>query len=165
MCIKTMFLALGAFLFDFAQPRPNVGDFAADFSLVDQSGTVQTLSAQRGKKVALCFYPKDDTPGCTAQMCSLRDGWNVLQEAGVVVFGINFDAQSKHELFAKQQRLSFPLLSDTDKKIGKVYGVKQWLLPIPKRVTFLINGDGKITHVIENVDTKDHAQQILRLVQ
>lgn len=165
MCIKTLFLAIGTFCFDFVHPVLKVGDLAPDFSLADQAGTVHTLSAYHGKKVALCFYPKDDTPGCTAQMCSLRDGWSELQAVGVVVFGINFDSQAKHAQFAKQQGLSFPILSDADKKVGNAYGVKQWGLPIPKRITFLVSGEGKITHVIDKVDTKNHAQQILKLVQ
>lgn len=165
MCIKRLFLAISAFFISNAEASLKVGDLAPDFALYDQSKTLHKLSDQRNKKIiALCFYPKDDTPGCTAEVCSLRNGWNDLQNAGVSVWGISFDSTDSHANFAANQKLNFPILSDINKAVTKMYGVKHWFLPIPNRTTFLIDKEGKITHIIDNVDTENHAQQILRLI-
>ena len=141
----------------------HVGATAPDFKLPDQSGKLYTLKDFLGKKVALCFYPMDSTPGCTKEMCSLRNGWKDLQESGVTVFGISFDGIKSHKKFAGKYQLSFPILSDSEKKVGKAYGVKKWFFPSASRVTFLIDEKGIIAHVIKDVDVKGHAEQIKRV--
>lgn len=166
MCIKRIFLAITTFFMGNSQASLKVGNLAPDFALYDQTNTLHKLSDLRSKKiVALCFYPKDDTPGCTAEVCSLRNGWQELQDAGVTVLGISFDTTESHANFAENQKLNFPILSDCNKAVAKMYCVKRWFLPIPKRTTFLINKEGIITHIIDNVDTENHAQQILLLLK
>lgn len=135
------------------------GDLAPEFSLYDQDGVMHSLSSYRGKTVALCFYPKDDSPGCTKQMCSLRDGFEELSKAGIVVLGVSYDRGSKHKEFASKYRLSFSLLADRGQEVAKKYGVDRWLFA--QRVTFLINGDGRIKQVINKVDVGHAAEQIL----
>lgn len=160
MGVKGFFIAIGTFFLSFIYPQPKVGTPAPEFALYDQAGNLHTLSALRGKKVALCFYPKDNTPGCTKEMCNLRDDGQVLANVGVMVFGISFDKVDSHKNFAEQYKLSFPILSDADKKIGKVYGTTQFWLPFSKRITFLIDEKGNIARVIKSVDVQHHAQQI-----
>ena len=161
MTIKTVFLALSTFCFDLMQAKLKMGDQAPHFSLQDQTGVTHSLSSLRGKKVALCFYPKDNTPGCTKQVCSLRNGWTALTAAGITVLGINFDDSKAHRDFVDTHKLPFPLMCDKDKKTARAYGASRFLLPMPKRITFLIGVDGKIAHVINDVNVNDHAQQIL----
>lgn len=163
MSIKSIFIAIGTFFLGFIQPQPKVGTPAPDFVLYDQAGALHKLSALRGKKVALCFYPKDNTPSCTKEMCNLRDDGAMLADVGVVVLGISFDGAESHATFASQHKLSFPILSDSEKKVGKSYGTKQFWLPFSKRVTFLINEKGIIAHVIHDVDVNNHAQQIKKV--
>lgn len=164
MSIKGFFIAIGTFFLGFIQPQPKVGTSAPDFVLYDQAGTLHKLSALRGKKVALCFYPKDNTPGCTKEMCNLRDDGAILADVGVVVLGISFDGTESHKKFSSQHKLTFPILSDVEKKVGKAYGTKQFWLPVSKRVTFLIDEKGNIAHVINSVDVNNHAQQIKKVL-
>ena len=138
-----------------------IGSPAPDFSLPDQTGKIHKLAEYRGWKVALCFYPKDHTRGCIEQMCSLRNGWEKLQARGVTILGINFDSQAMHSKFAQDQKLNFPLLSDEHKEIGTAYKVKEWLTPNPKRMTYIIDEKGNILSIIDKVNTKEHANQIL----
>jgi peroxiredoxin Q/BCP len=165
MSIKNTILAFSAFCCSFFSPKLQVGDVAPDFTLVDEMEQAQTLTKLRGNKVALCFYPKDNTPGCTVEACSLRDGWDKLQAAGVSVLGINYDAPATHKKFAQEHRLPYALLSDTDKKVSAAYGATQWPLPMPKRITFIIDEQGKISHIINKVRTRDHAGQILEALK
>lgn len=162
MYSKILILLISTICSDLVHAKIKVGDPAPDFSLPDQAGKTHTLKDYRGWKVALCFYPKDHTRGCIAQMCSLRNGWEKLQARGITVLGINFDTQAMHDQFAKDQNLNFPLLSDTDQTTGKAYHVKKFLVPNPKRITYLIDDKGNILDVIDNVDTKNHAEQILK---
>jgi thioredoxin-dependent peroxiredoxin len=139
-----------------------IGDLAPDFELMNQDGQMVKLSDLKGKKVALYFYPKDSTPGCTQQACSLRDGFAPLHDAGIIIFGISKGSlKSKHK-FIKKQGLNFPLLIATEDVLD-AYGVSTgfWRLYIPKRHTFLVDENGMIVGIIEHVDTKHHAQQIL----
>jgi peroxiredoxin Q/BCP len=161
MKIKTLFLALGTFCFDIMQAKLKMGDEAPNFSLQDQNGVTHDLSSLRGKKVALCFYPKDNTPGCTKQVCSLRRGWTDLAKEKITVLGINFDDSKAHRDFVDTHQLPFPLMSDKNKKTARAYGATRFLLPMPKRITFLIDEKGKIAYIINNVNVEDHAQQIL----
>lgn len=145
-----------------------IGDTAPDFEAKNQHGETVRLSDHRGKKVVLYFYPKDNTPGCTAQACNLRDNYSDLQNAGYEVIGISTDSISSHQKFAQQQHLPFTLVADEDKKINEVYGVwKEKSMYGRKymgtaRTTFVISEDGIITDIIEKVKTGDHSAQILK---
>lgn len=140
----------------------NVGDPAPDFQVKDDSGKMRTLTEFRGKKVVLYFYPKDDTPGCTKEACSFRDGYNTLQEAGIVVLGVSFDSPESHRKFKEKQKLPFILLSDEKKEMAEAYGASGGLLGslMAKRYTYLIDEAGKIVHIFEKVDVKNHAEEV-----
>ncbi len=143
------------------------GTKAPDFSVKDQDGNMVTLSSLKGKKVVLYFYPKDMTPGCTAEACSLRDNYKALQKQGYEVFGISSDDEKMHRKFIEKEKLPFRLLADTDKSVHAKYGT--WVEKSmygrkymgTARITYIINESGVIVEVIEKVDTKNHAQQIL----
>ena len=145
----------------------SVGTKAPDFTVNDQDGKAVKLSDLKGKKVVLYFYPKDMTPGCTAEACSLRDNYKSLQKAGYVIFGISTDNEKMHRKFIDQQKLPFQLLADTDKAVHFKY--ETWIEKSmygrkymgTARVTYIIDENGVISEVIEKVDTKNHANQIL----
>ena len=145
------------------------GSPAPDFSVNDQDGNTISLHDFKGKKVVLYFYPKDDTPGCTAQACNLRDNISVLKAKGIAVLGVSTDSGKSHKKFEKKFSLPFPLLADTDKQLVESYGVwgekTFWGRKFmgTHRVTFLIGEAGMIDHVIDKVDTKDHTAQITAL--
>ena len=146
-----------------------VGDKAPDFSASDQNGNTVTLGSLRGKTVILYFYPKDDTPGCTATACSLRDELDFLSDRNYAVVGVSADDERSHAKFARKYELPFPLLADTKLKICYAYDVyakKMFMGRITDgivRTTFIIDANGYIQHVIDSVDTQNHAQQILGL--
>ena len=143
------------------------GDLAPDFDTRDQNGQSVKLSDYRGKKVVLYFYPKDDTTGCTAQACNLRDNYAALQQAGYEVLGVSVDPEKSHQKFITKYELPFALLADTDKQIVEAYGI--WVEKSmygrkymgSARTTFLIDEQGMITRIIEKADTKNHTEQIL----
>ncbi len=143
------------------------GAKAPDFELKDHDGKVHHLSDYRGKMVVLYFYPKDFTPGCTAEACNLRDNYEALMEKGLVVLGVSYDNPQKHKEFKEEYDLPFPLLSDTTKAVAEAYGAKGGLtgFMFAKRITYLIDADGKVLHVFEKVNTKSHAQQILEFLE
>lgn len=144
-----------------------VGTSAPNFKTTDQDGNTVTLSSLRGKKVVLYFYPKDMTPGCTAESCNLRDNYKALQKAGFEVFGISSDDEKSHKKFIVKEKLPFQLLADVDKSVHHLYGT--WIEKSmygrkymgTARVTYIIDEKGIISEVIEKVDTKNHAEQIL----
>jgi peroxiredoxin Q/BCP len=144
------------------------GDKAPDFTTKDQDGNNLTLSSLRGKKVVLYFYPKDMTPGCTFEACSLRDNYKALQKAGYEVLGISSDDEKLHRKFIEKEKLPFILLADVDKSVHRKYNT--WVEKSmygrkymgTARVTFLIDENGVISEIIEKVDTKNHAGQILK---
>ncbi len=144
------------------------GSPAPHFSLPGGSGNTVSLADFAGKNVVLVyFYPKDDTPGCTKEACSLRDGWSALQTAGVVVLGISRDGAESHAAFASKYKLPFELLTDADHAVHVAYGAwGQNPNPIwgvgPLRKSFLIGKDGNILHVFDKVDTEHHADQVLK---
>lgn len=144
-----------------------VGDKAPDFKAVDQNGNPVSLKNYKGKKIVLYFYPKDDTPGCTAQACNLRDNFDELTEKGIVVLGVSVDEVKKHKKFEDKYKLPFTLVADEEKTIVADYGLwgeKKFMGKTymgTSRVTFLIDEKGKIVHIIEKVDTKNHTAQIL----
>lgn len=139
---------------------------APAFSAQDQSGKTVQLSDYAGKSnVVLYFYPKDDTPGCTAEACSLRDGHGAILAAGAVVLGVSADDSISHIAFATKFQLPFPLLADPDKRIIDAYDVRMPVVGIAKRVTFLIDKQGIIRHIVTSVDTKTHDKQVLALLK
>lgn len=145
-----------------------IGDVAPDFTTNDQHGNTIHLSDYRGKKVVLYFYPKDDTSGCTAQACSLRDNYTALRRAGYEVLGVSIDGEKSHQKFISKYDLPFSLVADTDKQVVEAYDVwkeksmygRKYMGTV--RTTFLIDENGVITNIIEKVDTKNHAEQILK---
>lgn len=145
-----------------------IGDQAPDFEAPNQDGDTVKLSDFRGKKVVLYFYPKDNTSGCTAQACNLRDNYADLQKAGYEVIGISKDSVRSHKNFVGKQELPFTLISDEDTSINQAFGVWKEKSMYGKkymgtaRTTFLIDEEGKITDIIEKVKTKDHTAQILQ---
>ncbi len=144
-----------------------IGQPAPDFSLKDAQGKIHKLSDYKGKTVVLYFYPKDDTPGCTAEACNIRDNYNDLLKRNLVILGISFDDQKSHQKFSQKYNLPFPILSDTNKKVAGQYGaVRGALLSFvgPKRITYLIDEKQNILHIFENVDTKNHTAQILNIL-
>jgi peroxiredoxin Q/BCP len=153
----------------FSQSPLKVGDKAPDFSAKDQDGKQISLSALKGKKVILYFYPKDQTPGCTQEACNLRDNMDALTDEGYEVLGVSTDDEASHKEFQQKYSLPFSLVADTDKSINQKYGV--WVEKErdgkkffgTARTTFLIDERGIITHIIDKVDTKEHASQILKL--
>lgn len=139
---------------------------APAFEARDQHGALVRLADFQGKSaVVLYFYPKDDTPGCTAQACSLRDGFSALQAAGAVILGVSADTTESHKAFAEKFHLPFSLLADPDRRIIEAYVVKMPLLGMARRVTILIDRQGTIRKVIRDVRTKDHDQQVLALLK
>jgi thioredoxin-dependent peroxiredoxin len=145
-----------------------VGDKAPDFTVNDQDGTPVKLSSLRGKKVVLYFYPKDMTPGCTAEACNLRDNYKAMIKKGYEILGVSTDSEKSHKKFIEKEKLPFRLLADTNKTIHDSYGT--WIEKSmygrkymgTARVTFIIDEKGKIEDIIEKVDTKNHVDQILR---
>ena len=150
----------------FAQLK--VGDKAPDFTANDQDGKKISLHDYVGKKVVLYFYPKDFTGGCTEEACNLRDNNDELVKAGYVILGISSDDETSHKSFKDKYSLPFSLLADTDKSINQKYGV--WIekerdgkkFMGTARTTFLIDEKGVIFNIINKVDTKQHASQILK---
>ena len=146
----------------------SIGAPAPDFTSTDKTGQPISLSDYRGKKIVLYFYPKDDTPGCTAQACSLRDSHADLRAAGYEVLGVSVDNQTAHQKFVSKYNLPFALVADTDKQVVEAYGVWQEKSMYGRnymgtaRTTFLIDENGIITDIIGKVDTKKHAEQILK---
>lgn len=147
------------------------GDKAPEFTAKDQNGNTVSLSDYKGKNVILYFYPKDDTPGCTAEACSFRDNYQSLLGQGFAVIGVSTDDEKSHKKFETKYSLPFPLIADTEKKIVEDYGVwveknmygKKYMGTA--RTTFLINKEGVITSVIEKVNTANSSQQVLDLLQ
>ncbi len=145
-----------------------VGKKAPDFTGKDQDGNKVKLSDFKGKRIALYFYPKDDTPGCTKQACSLRDGFKELEKNNIVVLGVSNDDAESHQKFIEKYDLPFTLIADTDKKIVNKYGVYgernlygNKFMGI-KRTTFLIDENGEIVKIFKRVKVDEHADEILK---
>lgn len=136
-----------------------VGTDAPAFSVKDTNGNTVSLSDYAGKTVVLYFYPKDDTPGCTKQACSFRDASADYQGKDVVVLGVSADDQASHQQFTQKYNLNFSLLADTQKTMIKAYDVDGG--GYAKRVTYVIDGNGKIIHVDSAVNTSSHASDVL----
>ena len=145
----------------------NIGDKAPDFLGIDEQGNEQRVSNYSGRKLVVYFYPKDSTPGCTAEACSLRDGMDDLVAAGYAVVGISADSVASHTRFKEKQQLNFPLIADVEKSTIMAfgaYGEKKMAGRVYMgiiRTTFVIDADGVVERVITKVDTKNAAKQIL----
>jgi thioredoxin-dependent peroxiredoxin len=143
---------------------PALGATAPDFKLQDQNGKWHELKDYRGKWVALYFYPKDQTPGCTTQACEFRDNIFAFRDAGAQILGISVDDVESHQAFSEKHGLPFSILADSDKAVTKQYGVlKTYLgtMELAKRDTFLIDPQGKIVKHYPDVDPKGHSQIVL----
>lgn len=144
-----------------------VGDEAPEFSVVNQDGEIVNLSDFKGKKVILYFYPKADTPGCTAESCNLRDNYGDLLDKGYQIVGVSPDKQEKQKKFAEKFNLPFSLLADMEKDVIKAYGAWGMKKMYGKeyegllRTTYVIDEQGNIEKIFPKVKTKDHAAQIL----
>ena len=147
------------------------GQKAPDFNATDQNGKILNLSDFSGKDIILYFYPKDDTPGCTAEACSFRDNYQSLKNEGFEVLGVSTDDEKSHQKFSTKYNLPFPLIADTDKKIVEAYGVwveknmygKKYMGVARK--TFVIDKKGNIRKIIDKVDTKNSSGQVLDLLK
>ena len=145
----------------------NVGDTVPSFSAPDQDGNTINLSDYTGKKLILFFYPRANTPGCTAEACNLRDNYKALQDEGYELLGVSEDSQKKQANFKNKYEFPFPLLADEDHAVINAFGVwgpKKFMgkeFDGIHRKTFVVNGDGKVAKVIDKVKTKDHAAQLL----
>ncbi len=149
-------------------PQLHVGDAAPLFSLPDQTGTAHSLKDLRGSWILLYFYPKDDTPGCTTEACSIRDAWSDFSKQKAKVFGVSTDPVKSHAKFAEKFHLPFPLLADTEKTMVQDYGVwgkkkfmgREYLGTM--RTSFLIDPKGKIAKIYEGVKPALHAEEVLK---
>lgn len=147
------------------------GDKVPNFSVKDQDGNLVALKDYKGKKLIVFFYPKASTPGCTAEACNLRDNYKVLQDKGFEILGVSADSEKRQTNFKNKYEFPFPLLADEDKEVINAFGVwgtKKFMGKVYDgihRKTFLIDENGVVAHVIDKVKTKDHAAQILEIVE
>ena len=163
-------LSVAALVFGLFWPRSQVlaeelkiGAPAPDFTLPDARGQQRRLTDFNGEWLLLYFYPKDDTPGCTKEACTFRDGYQELRRRGVQVVGVSVDDSTSHQAFAQKYNLPFPLLSDSDGQVAKRYGAFWSLGPIhfAKRHSFLIDVQGRIARIYRSVDPDTHYRQVL----
>jgi|TARA_B110000240_G_scaffold196357_1_gene248348 peroxiredoxin Q/BCP len=144
-----------------------IGDRAPEINAIDQNEKSINLESYKGKKVVLYFYPKDMTPGCTAQSCNLSDNYQLLQQKGYEVIGVSCDSVKRHQKFIEKHNLPFNLISDEDKKVVSDYGVWQLKKFMGReymgivRTTFIIDEKGLISDIISKVNTKEHTSQII----
>jgi peroxiredoxin Q/BCP len=137
------------------------GQPAPDFELQTDAGETVRLSELRGKPVVLYFYPRDDTPGCTAQACGVRDAYADLRATGAEIFGISTDSEASHARFRTKYELPFPLLADPDQKLGEAYGVGREGKTSYARSTVIVDADGNVAKIMRNVKPDRHADQVL----
>lgn len=145
----------------------NIGDQVPNFTALDQDGNTISLSDYEGKQLIVFFYPKASTPGCTVEACNLRDNYELLQEKGYELLGVSADSQKRQSNFRNKHDFPFPLLADEDKRVINIFGVwgpKKFMgreYDGIHRKTFILNEKGIVTHVIDKVKTKSHAEQII----
>ena len=153
--------------------RPAPGDPAPNFEGVTPDGTRVSLAGFRGRKLVMYFYPMDDTPGCTKQACSLRDHNDEILAKGAAILGVSTQDEKSHRKFTSKYQLNFPLLADTDGAVGRAYGTigggglvskLKAAAGIADRVTFIIDEQGRIAHVLDKPDTANHAEEVLALL-
>lgn len=152
--------------------RPRPGDPAPDFSCAATDGSTIRLKDFRGRKLVLYFYPMDDTPGCTAQACSLRDFNRDIAAKGAAILGVSSQDEASHKKFTSKHKLNFPLLADTGRSVAKAYGVAgsglfgvaRALTGMNERVTFIIDEKGKVAHVLDDPDCPNHGEEVLKFL-
>jgi peroxiredoxin Q/BCP len=162
--IATVAVALFAVTGIAQAEAPAVGQPAPAFKLKDQDGKVHDLADYKGKWVALYFYPKDDTPGCTTQACGFRDNIFAFNKEGAVILGVSVDEVASHKEFAEKHSLPFTLLADADKNVARQYGVLKTymgVMEMARRDTFIIDPQGRIAKHYESVDPEGHSQVVL----
>jgi peroxiredoxin Q/BCP len=145
----------------------NIGDKAPNFSCKNEKGELVSLKDFKGKNLVLYFYPKDDTPGCTAEACDLRDNYQNFLSKGFEILGVSPDSEKKHQKFIDKHELPFSLLADEDHSVAEAYGVwgeksmygRKYMGIL--RTTFVIDANGKLSNIIEKVDTKAHSKQLI----
>lgn len=151
-----------------------VGDPAPPFTAATGNGNTSSLSDFAGKKLVLYFYPKDDTRYCTRQACSLRDAYHDIRTLGAEVLGVSTQDEASHQRFSRKHELVYPLLADTDRSIATAYGtiggyglqsLLMGFLGLTRRVTFIIDEDGRIGHIIDRPDAGNHAAEVLALLR
>ncbi len=148
-----------------------VGEQAPDFELPDQTGKIHKLSDYRGRWVLLYFYPKDDTPGCTAEACTIRDNYSKFTDAGIVVLGVSVDSVKSHDKFADKYQLPFTILADEQKEVVQKYGAWREKNMMGRkymgteRVSFVVDPTGKIVKTYEKVKPAEHADEVLADVE
>ena len=151
--------------------RPEVGSQAPPFDRESDGGERVTLESLHGRPAVLYFYPKDDTPGCTRQACSIRDSWSQFERAGVALYGVSPDSAESHTTFKQKYSLPFPLLADADHSMADAFGVWVEKTNYGKtywgvtRSTFIIDGEGTVVHVIEKASPKTHAADVLAVLE
>jgi peroxiredoxin Q/BCP len=163
---QAVYVNLCTFILYFAMSDLKEGDLAPAIKASDENGEPITLEEYRGKKVVLYFYPRDNTPGCTAESCDLRDNYSQFIEQGFEIIGVSADSEKSHQKFKNKYKLPFRLISDTDKKVLQDYGAwgekslygKKYMGIIRK--TFIISDEGYVEKIIEKVKTKEHSKQI-----
>lgn len=139
------------------------GQLAPDFTLEDENSNSYTLSDFRDKSpVVIFFYPKAGTPGCTKQACGIRDNISNFEENDIAIFGISVDSKEAQKKFKEENNLNFPLLSDEDKSVSKAYDVLN-NFGVSSRVTFIIDKEGKIAHILRDINISEHAKQVFEL--
>jgi peroxiredoxin Q/BCP len=162
--LALMALSLVAFTGVAVANPPAVGQPAPAFKLQDQDGKWHSLADYKGKWVAIYFYPKDDTPGCTTQACSFRDNIFAFNKEGAVILGISVDDVESHKKFAEKHGLPFTLLADADKAVSKSYGVLKTymgVMEMARRDTFIVDPQGRIAKHYESVDPEGHSKVVL----
>ncbi len=164
MILINMLIPLFAILF-FLSPKLEVGNTAPLFTGLSTGGKSISLDEYRGNWVVLYFYPKAFTSGCTAQSCSLRDKYEVLVANKAKVIGVSFDDIKTQEDFKTAHNLPFDLISDHDKKIAKLYNAVGTLGLYPKRITYIIDPDGKIAYIFKKIDTKNHSEEVIAVIE
>ena len=161
--MKRLILLLSSLVATAAAASTNVvvGALAPEFAAVDSAGATNTLTELRGKWVVLYFYPRSFTPGCTAEACSLRNGFTAIQDLGAVILGVSLDGVKKQAKFKEEYHLPFAILSDADKTVSRAYDCLAVGGLFAKRRTFIITPEGKIAYIFENVKTATHDQEVL----
>lgn len=146
---------------------PTPGSQAPELDAMSTEGRRVRADDLRGTPWVLYFYPKDETPGCTAQACDLRDNWARVQAAGARLYGVSTDSLDKHQAFIRHHGLPFPLLADPDGAVAERWGVLLQVGPLrsSRRVTFVMDADGAVTHVFDPAQTRGHTDQVLAAIK
>lgn len=170
MILAVLVMSVGCFFGckkNVSQKNTKVGGLAPDFELQDSDGKVRKLSDFKGSPVVLYFFPKAGTPGCTKQACSLRDKYSDFTENNIVVLGVSYDTVERMSKFKKEHRLPFYLLSDAKKKVAALYGANRLFFMnfFPRRMTFIIDKNGRIADVLPDVSIDTHSETILKFIK